>query len=87
MTFLDYCFQIKQWLSLSTNAIESTLSRITNRVKNIGKRWSDQEFLRWSMLSFRKIFKFQLWTQLWKQHLKINWKKELTMDKAEYTLL
>jgi hypothetical protein len=87
MTFLDYWFQIKQWLSLSTNAIEPTLSRITNRVKNIGKRWSDQEFLRWPMLSFRKIFKFQLWTQLWKQPLKINWKKELTMDKAEYTWL
>jgi hypothetical protein len=35
----------------------------------------------------RKIFKPELWTQLWDQYLKINRKMELVMFKAEYTWL
>ena len=87
MTFLDYWLQTKQWLPLNINAIYSAFSQITNRVKNIGKRWSDQGVLRWLMLALRKIFKPELWTQLWDQYLKINWKIELTMLKGEYTWL
>jgi hypothetical protein len=64
MTFLDYWLQTKQWLPLNTNAIESAFSRITNRIRQIGKRWSDQGLLHWLMLALRKIFKPELWTQL-----------------------
>jgi len=87
MTFLDYWLQTKQWLPLNINALESAFSRITNRIKKIGKRWSDRGLLRWLMLALRKIFKPELWTQLWNQYLKINLKIELTMLKAEYTWL
>ncbi|MGA2466232.1 MAG: hypothetical protein ABSH06_18010 [Thermodesulfobacteriota bacterium] len=87
MTFLDYWLKTKQWLPLNTNAIESAFSRVTNRIKKIGKRWSDRGLLRWLMLAMRKIFKPELWTQLWDQYLKINRKMELVMFKAEYTWL
>jgi transposase-like protein len=33
MIFLDYWVQNKQWIPLNTNAIESAVSRITNRIK------------------------------------------------------
>ncbi len=87
MTFLDYWLKTKQWLPLNTNAIESAFSRVTNRIKKIGKRWSDRGLLRWLMLALKKIFKPELWTQLWDQYLKINRKMELVMLKAEYTWL
>jgi len=84
MTFLDYWLQNKQWIPLNTNAIESAFSRITNRIKRIGKRWSDRGLLRWLMLALKKIFKPELWTQLWNQYLNINRKMELTACKAKY---
>ena len=60
-TFLDYWLKTRQWLPLNTNAIESSFSRVTNRIKKIGKRWSDRGLLRWLMLALRKIFKPELW--------------------------
>ena len=84
MTFLDYWLQTRQWLPLNTNAIESAFSRITNRIKQIGKRWSDKGLLHWLMLALRKIFKPEWWTQLWKQYLSINRKLELTRCEANY---
>jgi hypothetical protein len=57
MTFLHYWLQHGEWLPLNINAKESAFSRIANRIKGIGKRWSDQGLLAWLMLAFRKIFK------------------------------
>ena len=74
-----------QWPEMKE--IPSAFSRVTNRIKKIGKRWSDRGLLRWLMLAMRKIFKPELWTQLWDQYLKINRKMELVMFKAEYTWL
>ena len=83
-TFLDYWVQNKQWIPLNTNAIESAFSRITNRIKRIGRRWSDRGLLHWLMLALRKVFKPELWTQLWNQYLNINRKMKLTECKAKY---
>jgi hypothetical protein len=53
----------------------------------IGKRWSDKGLLQWLRLALRKIFKPELWTELWKEYLKINKKMELIMCKGEYAWL
>lgn len=87
MTFLDYWLETKQWIPLNINAIESAFSRIANRIKRVGKRWSDKGLIAWLMLAFRKIFKPDLWDQLWKQYLKINKKIELLTCKANYVWL
>lgn len=87
MTFLDYWMETQHWLPLNINAIESAFSRIANRIKNIGKRWSDQGLLAWLMLAFRKVFKPELWDELWDQYLKINRKLELVLCHAEYVWL
>jgi hypothetical protein len=87
MTFLNYWLQTGEWLPLNINAIESAFSRIDNRIKGIGKRWSDQGLLAWLMLAFRKIFKPELWEQLWKQYLGVNRILELIWCRAEYVWL
>jgi len=87
MTFFDYFLENKKWIPLTTNAIESAFSRVTNRIKGIGKRWSDHGLLNWLMLSFRKIFKPKLWSKLWSQFLNVNLKIELTSLKISYAWL
>ena len=87
MTFFDYFLEKKKWIPLTTNAIESAFSRVTNRVKRIGKRWSDQGLLNWLMLALHKIFKPKLWSKLWSQFLKVNQKMELTSLKISYAWL
>jgi hypothetical protein len=56
MTFLDYWLQSSEWLLLNINAIESTFSRIANRIKRMGKRWSDRGFSSGSCLTWQKYF-------------------------------
>jgi hypothetical protein len=87
MTFFDYFLKNKKWIPLTTNAIESAFSRVTNRIKAVGKRWSDQGLLNWLMLALPKIFKPKLWSKLWSQFLKINQKIELTSLKISYAWL
>jgi hypothetical protein len=87
MTFFDYFLEKKKWIPLTTNAIESAFSRVTNRIKQVGKRWSDQGLLNWLMLALRKIFKPKLWSKLWSQFLKINQKMQLSTLTVAYQWL
>jgi hypothetical protein len=86
-TFLDYWLKTQHWLPLNNNAIESAFSRTANRIKKVGKRWSDQGLLAWLMLALRKIFMPELWDELWDQYLEINRKLELVLHHAEYSWL
>jgi len=65
-TFLRWWLQTGEALPLTTNAIESHFSRICNRVKRIGRRWSDRGLLNWLTVCFYKIFKPELWSLQWK---------------------
>ena len=64
-TFFGWWLQKGEALPLTTNAIESHFSRICNRVKRIGRRWSDRGLLNWLTVSFYKIFKPELWNLQW----------------------
>jgi len=68
----DYWLEGKGWIPLTTNAIESAFSRIVNRVKHVGRRWSDEGLLNWLMIAFRKIYKPALWDELWRKYLHIH---------------
>ena len=46
-------------------AIESHFSQVCNRVKRIGRRWSDHGLLNWLTVCFYKIFKPELWSLQW----------------------
>jgi transposase-like protein len=64
-TFLRWWLQHGEALPLTTNAIESHFSQICNRVKRIGRRWSDRGLLNWLTVCFYKIFKPELWRLQW----------------------
>ena len=64
-TFLHWWLQHGEALPLTTNAIESHFSQICNRVKRIGRRWSDRGLLNWLTVCFYKIFKPELWSLQW----------------------
>lgn len=80
----DYWLEGKGWISLTTNAIESAFSRIVNRVKRIGKRWSEEGLINWLMIALRKIYKPVLWDELWEQYLKIHRQLVLSRLKVFY---
>jgi hypothetical protein len=64
-TFLRWWRQHGEALPLTTNAIESHFSQVCNRVKRIGRRWSDRGLLNWLTVCFYKIFKPELWSLQW----------------------
>jgi len=64
-TFLKHWLDNGEVIPLTTNAIESAFSQVNNRIKRVGRRWSEQGLLNWLKVTFYKIFKPELWTTLW----------------------
>lgn len=80
----DYWLEGKGWIPMTTNAIESAFSRIVNRVKHVGRRWSDEGLINWLMIAFRKIYKPALWDELWRQYLEIHKKLRFSKLRVSY---
>jgi hypothetical protein len=80
----DFWLEGKGWIPLTTNAIESAFSRIVNRVKRIGRRWSERGLMNWLMIALRKIYKPELWDELWEEYLKIHKQLKLSEVKVTY---
>ncbi len=81
LVVFDYWLEGKGWIPLTTNAIESAFSRIVNRIKRVGRRWSEDGLMNWLMLAFRKIYQPQLWDKLWEQYIEIH--KGLILNKIK----
>jgi hypothetical protein len=64
-TFLNWWLEKGEVIPLTTNAIENAFSRVSNRIKKVGRRWSEAGLLNWLKVTFYKIFKPELWTKLW----------------------
>jgi hypothetical protein len=64
-TFLSWWLNKGTTIPLNTNAIESAFSQVNNRIKYIGRRWSDKGLLNWLKVVFYKIFKPELWSLNW----------------------
>ena len=80
----DCWLEGKGWIPLTTNAIESAFSRIVNRVKRIGRRWSEQGLINWLLIALRKIYQPRLWEKLWEQYLNAHQQLTLTEMKVAY---
>jgi hypothetical protein len=83
-TFLRWWLQKGEALPLTTNAIESHFSRVCNRIKRIGRRWSDRGLLNWLTVCFYKIFKPELWRLQWEKIPRKLAKIRLLSAKATY---
>lgn len=64
-TFLSWWLKKGEVIPLNTNAIESAFSQVCNRIKRVGRRWSEHGLLNWLQVAFYKIFKPELWTLQW----------------------
>ena len=84
LVVFDYWLEGKGWIPLTTNAIESAFSRIVNRIKRVGRRWSEDGLMNWLMLAFRKIYQPQLWDKLWEQYIEIHKRLKLVIIKVTY---
>lgn len=83
LLFFDYWLEGKGWIPFTTNIVESAFSRIVNRIKRVGRRWSENGLLNWLKIAFRKIFHPALWQKLWRQYLRLNKPLTLTMLKVD----
>jgi hypothetical protein len=72
ITFLEWWLKNGEWIPFTTNRIENHFSQMKNRIKRIGRRWSDEGLLKWCMVMVHKIFYPNDWDLFWKQYLKIN---------------
>jgi hypothetical protein len=64
-TFLSWWLKKGKMIPLNTNAIESAFSQVCNRIKKVGRRWSEKGLLNWLKITFYKIFKPELWSLQW----------------------
>lgn len=69
-TFLSWWLKKGEVIPLTTNAIESAFSQVCNRIKRVGRRWSEKGLLNWLQVVFYKIFKPELWTLQWRGNRK-----------------
>lgn len=70
--FFQWWLEKNEWIPLTSNIIENRFSQVKNRIKRIGRRWSDTGLLKWLMVVIKKIFTPEKWDDLWKQFLEIN---------------
>jgi len=71
-TFFDFWLERSDWIPNTSNLIENRFSQVKNRIKRIGKRWSDHGLQKWLMVVIQKIFTPENWSELWNQFLEIN---------------
>ena len=79
-TFLSWWLNKGEVIPLNTNAIESAFSQVCNRIKRVGRRWSDKGLLNWLQVAFYKIFKPELWNLQWHDNKKVRKIKLLSVQ-------
>lgn len=83
-TFFDFWFANKVWIPLNTNAIESALSQVKNRIWAVGRRWSEKGLLNWLMVVLNKVFFPLNWDRLWAEYLHINSNLQFDLTGVRY---
>jgi len=83
-TFLDWWLEKQEVIPLNTNTIDSAFSQVVNRIKKVGKRWSEKGLLNWLKIALHKVFKPESWSQVWSNALSLEPKVILSDLKASY---
>ena len=82
--FFEWWLERNESIPFTSNIIENRFSQVKNRIKKIGKRWSDTGLEKWLMVAIQKIFTPENWDQLWKRFLDINRPLELVNVTVSY---
>lgn len=83
-TFFNWWLNSGEWIPFTSNIIENRFSQVKNRIKRIGRRWSDVGLLKWIMVAIKKLFTPCYWEDFWSQFLDLNRPMNLTFLKADY---
>lgn len=83
-TFFTLWLEKGEAIPFTTNALETRFSQVKNRIKRIGRRWSESGLLNWLMLTLNKIFQPEMWQELWNQYLQITPDFQLIRLEAKY---
>lgn len=83
-TFFSWWLEKNEWIPMTTNVVESALSLVKNRIKRIGRRWTDTGLLNWLGVTMIKIFFSHRWKELWDQYLKLNRGFQMISIQASY---
>lgn len=65
MTFMRTWLEQNQKIPTTNNLCENRFSLIKNRIRNVGKRWSDEGLKRWVDLAVQKLFPGHDWNKFW----------------------
>jgi hypothetical protein len=83
-TFFHWWLKTGDWIPFTSNIIENRFSQVKNRIKRIGRRWSDAGLMKWIMVAIKKIFSPCDWESYWHEFLNLNRPMILTFMKVEY---
>lgn len=83
-TFFTWWMEKKAWIPLNTNVIESGFSQVKNRIRCVGKRWSEQGLLNWLRVALPKILLPHLWENFWARYTAANPRIELASIRATW---
>jgi hypothetical protein len=65
VSFIDYMIESGKAIPATSNIIEGKISLFKNRIKSIGKRWSEEGLMRWLAIAVRKLLPEFNWESLW----------------------
>lgn len=65
VSFIDHLLQTGHLLPTTSNIIEGKIGLFKNRIKAVGRRWSEKGLLRWLAIAVRKLLPEYNWDKLW----------------------
>jgi hypothetical protein len=67
VTFVDHILETGKIIPATSNIIEGKISLFKNRIKSIGKRWSEPGLMRWLSIAVKKLLPEFGWDTLWNE--------------------
>lgn len=65
VSFMGYLIETGKTIPATSNIIEGKISLFKNRIRSIGKRWSEQGLMRWLSIAVKKLLPEFNWESLW----------------------
>lgn len=65
VSFIDHIIETGKLIPATSNIIEGKISLFKNRIKSIGKRWSEAGLMRWLSIAVKKLLPEFDWNTLW----------------------
>ena len=67
VTFVEHILETGKIIPATSNIIEGKISLFKNRIKSIGKRWSESGLMRWLSIAVKKLLPEFNWETLWNE--------------------